>query len=223
MKNTIFSLIALIFCVGVFAQGKNMSWNYQTQKWEIDSSKNINQDVEKIFIGIPLIFEGKILDSKQLIDTILDYSGHYSGKTYKVAIVQITKILKGDSSLKEGTIALLDPESRSTISYTDFGPVAIPIERHYVGPRTYIPNFGIYFCYPSKLTPGKKPYPDFFKSNDNSKVVTFSHNSTINMNSLEFRFGTLKKIVFSSKEEVYKFLEKYGNITIPKEEIKQDK
>lgn len=220
MKHAHLTLIAIIYCISSFAQGQYMKYNNTTYKWQPDSTINLKMEIEQLFKNAPLIFEAKFVDSGEFIDTTIDYSGEESGLVYYFSTIQITKVIRSDK-LKKGTIVVLDPTAQSTIVYNrNYGRLEMPISD--VGQGISIYNTGIYFCDFSTSTPRKQSYPSYMVSNDNSSVVKFTNtNIAIDLTSYEFLFGS-KKIKFKSKEEIYQFIEKYGNVTIARDTEKTE-
>ena len=200
MKKLIIIIVALPFWMGAFSQSQ-IPWT--------------DKNTESMMNGTPYIFEGEVIDTMYyngctgLNDLLVEYD--VDGKPLKpikplTAIkVQINHIYRGN--LNPGTVELVD-EIGGFWNNGIFMHIMIGERDRPIQPSTK----GIFFCKVSSFK------PSLMKTDNEIRLIStglifFSPGGWIE--------GFNK--VFHSKKELNDFLSKYPNITIPKEEIKEDK
>ena len=175
-----------------------------------------DKHTEAMMNGTPYIFEGEVIDTMYyngctgLNDLLVEYD--VDGKPLKpikplTAIkVQINHIYRGN--LNPGTVELVD-EIGGFWNNGIFMHIIIGERTTPMRPGTK----AIFFCNKSTY----KPSPMI--TDNEIRVVAIEEVGGLGGDGAYYLFN--KK--FNTKKEFYQFLSKYPNITIPKEEIKQEK
>ena len=202
MKTIYSYLIAVLLSISAFAQMKIAP----KDTW-IKQSK---ETAEKIIKESPYIFEGTVIKTEGFIGKDKDF---YTSNT-----IQITEILRGNNDLKLGTIEVITHGGNAT--YED--------PNHTGTTRVWIPCQD---CQELHLTQGELRIMFFcVPAEDNLKVLNIKIDNTITLKTKEWYIGyaiaipqtdgsiSWMNLSFKNKRELYDFLSKYDNITIPKEE-----
>lgn len=167
------------------------------------------------------IFEGEVIDTSKVFWSKTLY---YGRATYQSVIVKIDKIFRGNPQINEGTIEL--------INYT---PVAEPIIMTELGKEDKIVGYedkprymnltigskGIFFCAPLSLDTANPNQSHANSVTDNAVIVRPYSIDPQDFIYFPSYYGLLRN--FGNNKKVYEYLKRFENITIPDEEIKEEK
>lgn len=210
MKKTLFLVILLYYMNGFT----------QNQGTIIMLPDTYNFVVERA----AFIFEGEVIDTPKVFWSKNLF--HNQDKSpYSSNIVKINKVLRGSPQIKEGTIELItyNFDKREPIIMSEVGKEDKIVG---YGDNPYI-SFGIgckgiFFCSPLPLdTANPNQSPTNSVTDNTIQVRPYLDYGNIGFIGFPNYFGLLRS--FGSKEKVYQYLKRFKNITIPDEEIKEEK
>ena len=173
--------------------------------------KRSKATAEKIIKESPYIFEGTVIKSESFIGKDKDF--------YTSNIIQINKILRG-KDLKLGTIEII----------THGGDATFEDPRY---PGTYRVWMPCQDCRELYLGQGQSKMFFCIPSDTNLTVLNINTDNTIRLKTKKWYFGyaiglpktdggiAWMNLSFKNREELYGFLSKHDDITIPKETIEK--
>lgn len=205
MKKTITLLASIFISITSFAQTEIPGTDENATKKIIAERQNIIKDA-------PFIFEGTVIKTESFIGKDKDF--------YTSNIVQITKILRGDNGLKLGTIEVITHGGNAT--YED--------PNHPGSTRVWMPCQD---CQELYLTQGQSKIFFCTPAENNLAVLNTNTDNNIKLRTKEWYIGytiditqtggsfSWMNLAFKSKGELYDFLGKQKNISIPKTETEK--
>jgi hypothetical protein len=204
MKKTITLLSILLICIASYAQTEIPGPNEDLTKSIIAGRINIIKET-------PFIFEGTVIKTVGFIGKDKDF--------YTSNIVQITKILRGHNNLKLGTIEVI----------THGGDATYEDPTHPGAIRIWMPCQD---CHELYLTKGQSLIFFCITAENNLTVLNINTDNNITLRTKEWYIGyaidvtqdasiSWMNLAFKSKNELYEFLAKQKNITIPQTDIKK--
>jgi len=203
MKKAVLTIIIIACCLGGVAQNATK--------------------YDKVIKNAPFIFEGKVLKYEVL-------EGE-KNITYVSYVVQIEKIFRGKGQIKNGTIELVAEAPENWHIVDDGGEKVLLISDNNLGiheqgtknmnsGHKWKMEFnkgteGIFFC------ASLNSYPSLEVSTNNSMAIrSYCSDGECYINIYNRGSHKLKGLgkTFKTKQEIYEFLGKHENITIPKED-----